>query len=190
MLASKLLGKWLAAWLGQQFFHLTGDECELCFGLTHAAAAGTLAVVTVGFHMGLLSPLVLNATVIMILLLCTLSSFVTEHAAKNLALAEEARLVSDRDEDEWIVFGEQHEQQKELALLAELREPEFVTTNGWTEITDTVEHSHRSMVVYHQSASARNGPGRPGGRPRGCSRTSSRGSSTRAARSRRRACAA
>lgn len=150
MLASKLLGKWLAAWLGQQFFHLTGDECELCFGLTHAAAAGTLAVVTVGFHMGLLSPLVLNATVIMILLLCTLSSFVTEHAAKNLALAEEARLVSDRDEDEWIVFGEQHEQQKELALLAELREPEFVTTNGWTEITDTVEHSHRSMVVYHQ----------------------------------------
>lgn len=150
MLASKLLGKWLAAWLGQQFFHLTGDERELCFGLTHAAAAGTLAVVTVGFHMGLLSPLVLNATVIMILLLCTLSSFVTEHAAKNLALAEEARLVSDRDEDEWIVFGEQHEQQKELALLAELREPEFVTTNGWTEITDTVEHSHRSMVVYHQ----------------------------------------
>lgn len=150
MLASKLLGKWLAAWLGQQFFYLTGDERELCFGLTHAAAAGTLAVVTVGFHMGLLSPLVLNATVIMILLLCTLSSFVTEHAAKNLALAEEARLVSDRDEDEWIVFGEQHEQQKELALLAELREPEFVTTNGWTEITDTVEHSHRSMVVYHQ----------------------------------------
>ena len=150
MLASKLLGKWLEAWLGQQFFYLTGDERELCFGLTHAAAAGTLAVVTVGFHMGLLSPLVLNATVIMILLLCTLSSFVTEHAAKNLALAEEARLVSDRDEDEWIVFGEQHEQQKELALLAELREPEFVTTNGWTEITDTVEHSHRSMVVYHQ----------------------------------------
>lgn len=150
MLASKLLGKWLAAWLGQQFFHLTGDERELCFGLTHAAAAGTLAVVTVGFHMGLLSPLVLNATVIMILLLCTLSSFVTEHAAKKVALAEEARLVSDRDEDEWIVFGEQHEQQKELALLAELREPEFVTTSGWTEITDTVEHSHRSMVVYHQ----------------------------------------
>lgn len=150
MLASKLLGKWLAAWLGQQFFHLTGDERELCFGLTHAAAAGTLAVVTVGFHMGLLSPLVLNATVIMILLLCTLSSFVTEHAAKKLALAEEARLVSDREEDEWVVLGDQHEQQKELAQLAELREPEFVGITGWSEVLDTIEHSHRSMVIYHQ----------------------------------------
>ena len=71
MIATKLAGKWLAAWLAQKSFQLQPVERQLMFGLTHATAAGTLAIVTIGYESGIFSAEILNAAVLMILVLCT-----------------------------------------------------------------------------------------------------------------------
>lgn len=85
---SKLVGKGLATILARRIFHFNAHQAELVFALTQASAAGTLAIVSIGYQMGLLDQNLLQASVLMILILCTSASFLTEHAAKLLATAE------------------------------------------------------------------------------------------------------
>lgn len=153
MILMKLASKWLAAWTTQHTFSLSALERELMFGLTHATAAGTLAIVTIGYQIGLFDETILNGTIVMILVLCTTASFVTEHAAKKLALQEEARLESERTEDRWLVM--QVAEQKDDALLtisnlSQLPEPEFVTAQDWQAAEQFVERSGKSVVIYHE----------------------------------------
>jgi Kef-type K+ transport system membrane component KefB len=93
------VGKYLAAVLTQKTLRLTKDEGMLIFGLTNAQAAATLAAVLVGYNIiigqtetgepiRLLNDSVLNGTVIMILVTCTVASFVTQRRAQNIALLE------------------------------------------------------------------------------------------------------
>ena len=133
MIATKLAGKWIASWLAQISFHLQGVERQIIFGLTHATAAGTLAIVTIGYETGIFSAEILNAAVLMILVLCTSASFVTEYAAKQLALQEQARLEADKIDDAWLmmtVAENRHYELRELGELSELREPEFTNERG------------------------------------------------------------
>ena len=153
MIVAKFAGKWLASWAAQRTFRLSSLDRELMFGLTHATAAGTLAIVTIGYQIGLFDVTILNGTVVMILVLCTTASFVTEHAAKELALLEEARLESERTEDQWLVM--QVAEQKDDALLSistlsQLPEPEFVTADDWQEAEQFIERSGKSVVIYHE----------------------------------------
>lgn len=153
MIVTKFAGKWLAAWAAQLSFRLSSLERELMFGLTHATAAGTLAIVTIGYQVGLFDLTILNGTVVMILVLCTTASFITEHASKQLALLEEARLESERTEDQWLVM--QVAEQKDEALLnistlSQLPEPEFVTAVDWIDAEQFVERSGKSVVIYHE----------------------------------------
>lgn len=153
MIVTKFAGKWIASWAAQRTFHLSPLDRELMFGLTHATAAGTLAIVTIGYRIGLFDVTILNGTVVMILVLCTTASFITEHAAKQLALQEEARLESERTEDQWLVM--QVAEQRDEALLAiakfsQLPEPEFVTVADWQEAERVVERSGKSVVIYHE----------------------------------------
>ena len=153
MIVTKFAGKWLAAWAAQKTYRLSPLDRELMFGLTHATAAGTLAIVTIGYKVGLFDITILNGTIVMILVLCTTASFVTEHAAKELALLEEARLESERTEDQWLVM--QVAEQKDDALLSistlsQLPEPEFVTAQDWEDAEQFVERSGKSVVIYHE----------------------------------------
>lgn len=153
MIVTKLVSKWLAAWAAQRSFRLSGWDRELMFGLTHATAAGTLAIVTIGYSVGLFDTTILNATVVMILVLCTTASFVTEHAAKQLALLEEARLESERTEDQWLVMQVAEQNDKALhgiSTLSQLPEPEFVSAVDWQEAEQFVERSGKSVVIYHE----------------------------------------
>lgn len=153
MIVTKLAGKWLASWITQCAFRLTGWDRELMFGLTHATAAGTLAIVTIGYSVGLFDTTILNATVVMILVLCTTASFVTEHAAKQLALLEEARLESERTEDQWLVMQVAEQNDRALhgiSTLSQLPEPEFVSAVDWQEAELFVERSGKSVVIYHE----------------------------------------
>ena len=94
MPAASISGKWLAAWAAQHSFHLTKHERQLTFGLSNAKAAGSLAAVTIGYKVvladgtRLLDENVLNGVVFMILIACAVSSFLTEHAAKRIALED------------------------------------------------------------------------------------------------------
>ena len=84
-----LSGKYLAAFFTQIFFKMTGHERNLIFGLSASRAASAIAIMLVGFNLGLINELILNDTVILILITCLLSTFITQHAGKNIALHEE-----------------------------------------------------------------------------------------------------
>ena len=153
MIITKLVGKWVAAWAAQHTFSLSALERKLMFGLTHATAAGTLAIVTIGYQVGLFDETILNGTVVMILVLCTTASFITEHAAKEIALQEEARLESERTEDRWLVMQVAEQQDDALlsiSTLSQLPEPEFVTAVDWQDAEQFVERSGKSVVIYHE----------------------------------------
>jgi Kef-type K+ transport system membrane component KefB len=99
MIVMAVLTKYIAAWFTQKTFSLSGDERQLVFGLSNARVGATLAVVLVGYSVilgetptgepiRLLNEDVLNGTIIMILVTCTISSFVVEKASRKIALHE------------------------------------------------------------------------------------------------------
>ena len=92
MIVVALLGKWIASWLTQKIYKMSSVERELMFGLSNAQAAATLAAVLVGYNLilpdgsRLLNEDVLNGTILLILVTCVASSFITENAAKRIAM--------------------------------------------------------------------------------------------------------
>ncbi|MEO6917110.1 MAG: cation:proton antiporter [Chitinophagaceae bacterium] len=95
-----ILGKYLAALATQKTFRLSKDERQMIFGLSTARVGATLAVVLVGYNIiigetaagepiRLLNEDVLNGVVLMILITCTLSSFIVERTAGRMALQED-----------------------------------------------------------------------------------------------------
>jgi Kef-type K+ transport system membrane component KefB/nucleotide-binding universal stress UspA family protein len=94
------LAKFLAAWFTQKTYKFSRDERHLIFGLSNAQAAATLAAVLVGYNIitgtdangepiRLLGEDILNGTIVMILVTCTIASFVAQKGAKNIALLEQ-----------------------------------------------------------------------------------------------------
>ncbi|HEY9488460.1 MAG TPA: cation:proton antiporter, partial [Chryseosolibacter sp.] len=84
--AVALLGKWLAAQLSGRIFHYSKDQRRLMFGLSSSHAAATLAVILVGYNLGIINDHVLNGTIVLILVTCVIASFVTEKAGKEIVL--------------------------------------------------------------------------------------------------------
>lgn len=92
------ISKYIAAKITQKNFKLSSDQGLLIFGLTNAQAAATLAAVLVGYNIilgeteggepiRLLNDSVLNGTIIMILVTCTIASFATQKGAQNIAIS-------------------------------------------------------------------------------------------------------
>lgn len=79
-----MASKWLAALITQHIFKMNGLERSIMYQLTNAHTAVALAVVMIGFHMGMFSQDILNGTVVMILVTCTVSSLGTSRAAARL----------------------------------------------------------------------------------------------------------
>ena len=89
--SAALIGKWLAAFFTQKAFRFSRDQRQIIFGLSSSHAAATLAVITIGYNIGLVNINVLNGTIILVFITCLVASFVTEKAAKNLAKTESAK---------------------------------------------------------------------------------------------------
>jgi Kef-type K+ transport system membrane component KefB len=98
--------KYIAAWMPQKTFHLSTDQRSVIFGLSNAQAAATLAAVMVGYNVitgtdangepiRLLNESVLNGTILMILVTCTIASFAAQKGAHNIA----AQDISDKEEN-------------------------------------------------------------------------------------------
>ena len=133
MVVASIGGKYLAAILTQKTFHLTKDEGILIFGLSSGSAAATLASVMVGYNIivsetatgepiRLLSEHVLNGSILLILISCTVSSFVSMSSAQRVAKAENEDTASGiRPEIENILMAVNYEQTVEklvnLSLL-------------------------------------------------------------------------
>ena len=87
-------GKAVAAYLSSLLFRLSKADGHMMFGLTSAHAAGAIAMVMVGMRMEvapgqyLVNDNMLNGVVMMILVTCIISTFMTEHAAQQIVISQ------------------------------------------------------------------------------------------------------
>ncbi len=99
-----LLTKYLAAYFTALIYKYNKFERNIIFGLSVSHAAATLAVIKVGFDIGLFDQNVINGTIILILISCMVSSFVTERAARNIAIMEKDFIKKGSDKTERILI--------------------------------------------------------------------------------------
>jgi Kef-type K+ transport system membrane component KefB len=86
-----LTSKWLAAHLTGFLFKYSRPERNIIFGLSSAHAAATLAVILIGYQIGLIDDNILNGTIVLILITCVVASFITEKAGKQLLLQSDTQ---------------------------------------------------------------------------------------------------
>jgi hypothetical protein len=85
--AVALVGKWAASEITSGVLHFSTDQRHLLFGLTSSHAAAILAVIMVGYRIGIIDDNLINATIILILVTCLVSSVITESAGRKIALS-------------------------------------------------------------------------------------------------------
>jgi Kef-type K+ transport system membrane component KefB len=123
------LAKYLAAVATQKSFNLRRNEMHLIFGLTNAQAAATLAAVLVGYNIilghtpdgdpiRLLNDNVLNGTIIMILVTCTIASFVTQKSAQKISMASQADEVIGENKERILIPLSNPETMEEMVNLS------------------------------------------------------------------------
>lgn len=127
------VAKFTAAWLTQKTYNFSVDERRLIFGLSNAQAAATLAAVLVGYNVilgetpdgepiRLLGDSILNGSILMILVTCTMASFVAQKGAKNISLKE----VAEPD-------GENHENHEKILIpISNIESTEELVNLGLT----------------------------------------------------------
>lgn len=99
-----LLTKYLAAWFTALIYKYNKFERNIIFGLSVSHAAATLAIIKVGFDIALFDQNVVNATIILILISCLVSSFVSERAARKIAIQEKDVVRKSADKTERILI--------------------------------------------------------------------------------------
>lgn len=87
-----LFGKWAAAWMTGTIFNYSKAERGLIFGLSSSHAAATLAIILVGFRIGVIDENILNGTILLILATTTIASLLTEYYGRRVALEENSRV--------------------------------------------------------------------------------------------------
>ncbi len=103
LLVIAFAGKWVASWITQKRYGYSVSQRNVLFGLTSARAAATLAVILVGYQVGIIDVKVLNGTIILILITCLVSSFITENSGRKLAVQESETLPQIEEEKERIM---------------------------------------------------------------------------------------
>ena len=120
MISISIGGKYLASVATQKTFKYTKPEGGIIFGLSSASAAATLATVTVGYNIilgetdlgepiRLLDESVLNGSILLILISCTISSFITQKNAELLVKADNENTIAESNpEAENILLAVNH----------------------------------------------------------------------------------
>lgn len=113
MTAVALSSKYLAAFFTQKIYGFSSAQRDVIYGLSSAQAAATLAAVLVGYNIilgetpdgepvRLLNDSVLNGSILMILVTCTIASFVAQRGATKIALED----MDEKAEGESEEYGE------------------------------------------------------------------------------------
>ncbi len=90
-----IAAKWLAAFAAQVTFKMGRIDRSVMYQLSNAHTAVALAVVMIGYHLGVFDDTILNGTVLMILVTCTVSSLGVERAAFRLVTRREMGIDTD-----------------------------------------------------------------------------------------------
>ncbi|MBV6493960.1 MAG: Glutathione-regulated potassium-efflux system protein KefB [Turneriella sp.] len=160
-----MVSKYAAAFFTQKTFRLSVPERGIIFGLSNAQAAATLAAVLVGYQVvlgkdaqgadiRLLSEDILNGTILMILVTCTVAAFITERAARKVADKQTTETVQDeKDARVLLIALSETNAAKELIDLASamvnrkagdiVRGIHIVNEAGDT--SDTIKHSRKLL---------------------------------------------
>ena len=88
LIVTALFSKYLAVWATQLLYRYTTAERLLLFGLSSSHAAATIAVVIVGYQIGIFNEDVINSIVLIILFTCLVSTYVTDYAGRMVALQQ------------------------------------------------------------------------------------------------------
>jgi len=87
MLAVALGSKWIPAFVVQKANGFDPCSRKVMFGLTAAHTAVALAVVSLGYRLGILSVVMLNATIVVILVTCAVAPIITAAGASRLKIS-------------------------------------------------------------------------------------------------------
>ena len=156
-------GKYLAAFFTQKIFGFSLDERRLIFGLSNSHVAATLAIVTVGHSVilgtaangmpiRLLGDSVLNGAVILILISCTLSSFIAQKGATNMALSKTGEETAEEDNDEKVLISVSNtETVEELMNLSVMLKTKGTKDNLYAlKVVDNNEFSGSTDAEAHK----------------------------------------
>ena len=154
MLVASIGGKYVAAFLTKKTFRLTNDEGMLIFGMSAASAAATLAAVMVGYNIilseneagepiRLLNEHVLNGSILLILVSCTISSFVSMASAQRIA---------DSDKEE-TVAGASHENENILMAINHENTVEKIVNLGLLIKTQTNKDGLFALNIINEDKS-------------------------------------
>jgi len=120
-------GKALAAYVSSLIFRLPQRDGNMMFGLTSAHAAGAIAMVMVGMRLEvapgvfLVNDDMLNGVVMMILVTCIISTLMTDHASRQVVLAQSRDNLSypaDSDDEKILICVKYVEIAPQLLSLA------------------------------------------------------------------------
>ena len=115
MTTGALLSKYGAAFFAQKSFGFTRDERTLIYGLSSARVAATLAMALVGYNLiigqtaegspiRLVGDVILNSTVLMIFITCTVASFSAQRAAHKIAMSEDIIIDNENDDEHHLLI--------------------------------------------------------------------------------------
>lgn len=175
MIVLAVTSKFIAAWCTQKTFRLSPDERQMIFGLSNARVGATLAVVLVGYNVilgetpagdpiRLLNEDVLNGTILMILVTCTISSFTVEKTSRRIALLENSKqdVAEDKAGDRILISLAYPETVNDLVDLGLLLKPHkhniplyALHVVGEQDTTGIVHAAGRKMMekaIHHAAA--------------------------------------
>ena len=153
--------KYIAAWMTQKTFHLSTDQRSVIFGLSNAQAAATLAAVMVGYNVitgtdangepiRLLNESVLNGTILMILVTCTIASFAAQKGAHNIAALDISDKEENKKESEHILIPVSNEETVEELVNLSLAIKSPQNKNGLFALK-VIDNHHSDEKALKQS---------------------------------------
>ena len=153
--------KYIAAWMPQKTFHLSTDQRSVIFGLSNAQAAATLAAVMVGYNVitgtdangepiRLLNESVLNGTILMILVTCTIASFAAQKGAHNIAAQDMSDKEENKKESEHILIPVSNEETVEELVNLSLAIKSPQNKNGLFALK-VIDNHHSDEKALKQS---------------------------------------
>ena len=153
--------KYIAAWMTQKTFHLSTDQRSVIFGLSNAQAAATLAAVMVGYNVitgtdangepiRLLNESVLNGTILMILVTCTIASFAAQKGAHNIAAQDISDKEENKKESEHILIPVSNEETVEELVNLSLAIKSPQNKNGLCALK-VIDNHHSDEKALKQS---------------------------------------
>lgn len=158
LVATAEISKYLAAYATQKIYGFSTIERNVLFGLSSSHAAATIAIILVGYNLGILNINMLNGTVIVIFVSCLISSFVTENAGRKLARIEKSKPDKEDTREQRILVPMSKPENMQMlinfALLLKNRNSKdpFYTLNVFTGNPDSEESRYGIMVKNRQIA--------------------------------------